>query len=379
MLMWSTTFVLVNDGSGNFNLKPHNTRTEMWHGKSGLAIFDADADGDNDLVLRSRVLTANNYPAVFLYENDGLGNFSIAGSLGDTTWQTNGDIVAKSVTPAIPGTSAIDFSSLSLSVGDKVTVVVPGGTNVSAIMDSSGLAGLLASLGNDLVISLFSGASNSGNQLRSMDWLMGQRCYFERYIAKRVDTSRFDFNNKNLVEGDQVVIKSLGTDVQGTLDSNGLDHLLGTLATQLQAQGSLFSNAFVNNGVLGLTGLTDGSAITTVTVSLNTASMPIEKTNVSNYSNATTTLGNVDQAIEDVSRMRAKYGATFNQLFAAINNLTTVSANTSSSKSEIEDADYAKESSNLASAQIRNQGAKAMLAQANTDQQLTLSLLEDWL
>jgi len=107
--------------------------------------------------------------------------------------------------------------------------------------------------------------------------------------------------------------------------------------------------------------------------------MPIENTNVSNYSNATTTLGNVDQAIEDVSRMRAKYGATFNQLFAAINNLTTVSANTSSSRSEIEDADYAKESSNLASAQIRNQGAKAMLAQANTDQQLTLSLLEDWL
>ena len=70
---------------------------------------------------------------------------------------------------------------------------------------------------------------------------------------------------------------------------------------------------------------------------------------------------------------------TFNQLYAAINNLTTVSANTRSSKSEIEDADYAKESSNLASAQIRNQGAKAMLAQANTDQELTFKLIEDWL
>ena len=135
----------------------------------------------------------------------------------------------------------------------------------------------------------------------------------------------------------------------------------------------------MNNGVLGFTGLTDGSAIATVTVSLNTASMPIEKTNVSDYSNATTTLGNVDQAIEDVSRMRAKYGATFNQLFSAINNLNTAVTNASSSRSGIADTDYTKESANLVSAQMRNQGAKAMLAQANTSKQLILSLFESWL
>ena len=54
-------------------------------------------------------------------------------------------------------------------------------------------------------------------------------------------------------------------------------------------------------------------------------------------------------------------------------------ANLSSSNSAGEDADYAQESSNLASAQVRNQGAKVMLAQANTDQELTLKLIEDWL
>ena len=54
-------------------------------------------------------------------------------------------------------------------------------------------------------------------------------------------------------------------------------------------------------------------------------------------------------------------------------------ANLSSSKSAVEDADYAQESSNLASAQIRNQGAKVMLAQANIDQELTFKLIEDWL
>ena len=54
-------------------------------------------------------------------------------------------------------------------------------------------------------------------------------------------------------------------------------------------------------------------------------------------------------------------------------------AKVKSSKSAVEDTDYAQEGSNLASAQIRNQGAKAMLAQANTDQELTLKLIEDWL
>ena len=376
--------ILLNDGTGNFSLHTtYDTRGEMHLRHAGVAIFDADSDGDNDLAFRSGDATGR-YSDVFVYKNDGTANFSLHETgYGGPQWQTAADIVAKSVTPASASTSAFDFSSLSLSVGDKVAVAVPGGTNVSAIMDSNGLATLLSSLGNDLAAqsSLFSGASNAGGVLTVSGLTDGSAMpTLSVSLEAGVDTTRFDFNGKNLEEGDQIVVNvSGGTDVQGSLDSNGLDHLLGTLATQLQAQGSLFSNAFVSNGVLGLTGLTDGSAITTVTVSLNTASMPIESTNLSNYSNATTTLGNVDQAIEDVSRMRAKYGATFNQLFAAINNLTTVSANTSNSRSEIEDADYAKESSNLASAQIRNQGAKAMLAQANTDQQLTLSLLEDWL
>ena len=56
-----------------------------------------------------------------------------------------------------------------------------------------------------------------------------------------------------------------------------------------------------------------------------------------------------------------------------------IGANLSSSKSAVEDADYAQQSSNLASAQIRTQGAKVMLVQANTDQELTFKLIEDWL
>jgi flagellin len=63
----------------------------------------------------------------------------------------------------------------------------------------------------------------------------------------------------------------------------------------------------------------------------------------------------------------------------ATDNLVNQKLNAEQSRSVVSDTNYSSESSNLASAQIRNQGAKAMLAQANTDQELTLSLLEDWL
>ena len=94
---------------------------------------------------------------------------------------------------------------------------------------------------------------------------------------------------------------------------------------------------------------------------------------------STTALTLIDQAHSNLSTMRATYGAAINQITHAIDNLSNTLLNTASSESRISDTDYAKESSNLATAQIRNQGAKAMLAQTNTDQELTLQLIEDWL
>jgi flagellin len=69
-------------------------------------------------------------------------------------------------------------------------------------------------------------------------------------------------------------------------------------------------------------------------------------------------------------------GALQNRLDSAISNLTDVSRNTSESRSRILDADYATETTNLAKAQIVQQAATAMLAQANQSAQSVLSLLK---
>jgi flagellin len=59
-----------------------------------------------------------------------------------------------------------------------------------------------------------------------------------------------------------------------------------------------------------------------------------------------------------------------------VSNMTNISTNTSASRSRIEDTDYGVETANLAKAQIIQQAATAMLAQANQSAQSVLSLLQ---
>jgi flagellin len=59
-----------------------------------------------------------------------------------------------------------------------------------------------------------------------------------------------------------------------------------------------------------------------------------------------------------------------------MDNLANVSMNTEASRSQIEDADYAKASTEMARTQIMQQAATAVLAQANMDQQTVLKLLQ---
>lgn len=87
-------------------------------------------------------------------------------------------------------------------------------------------------------------------------------------------------------------------------------------------------------------------------------------------------IADLDEALDRVNTGRATMGATVNRLTYAGDNLTNVSQNTTESRSRILDTDYAKASSELSRTQIIQQAATAVLAQANTDQQTVLKLLQ---
>ena len=99
------------------------------------------------------------------------------------------------------------------------------------------------------------------------------------------------------------------------------------------------------------------------------------KVRINTREGATAVLNMLDASMDKINATRATMGAVMNRLDHVINNLTNVSMNMSASRSQIEDADYAQASTELAKTQIMQQAATAVLAQANTSQQSVLKLL----
>jgi flagellin len=91
---------------------------------------------------------------------------------------------------------------------------------------------------------------------------------------------------------------------------------------------------------------------------------------------AASAISSVDDALSAIDAYRGDLGAKINRLTYAADNLTNVSTNTSASRSRIQDADYAKATTELARSQIIQQAGTAMLAQANQQPSSVLSLLQ---
>jgi flagellin len=85
----------------------------------------------------------------------------------------------------------------------------------------------------------------------------------------------------------------------------------------------------------------------------------------------------LDGAIDQINQIRSDLGAVSNRLDKTINNLSNIVENTTASRSYINDADFAAETSALTKAQILNQAATSMLAQANASKQNILALLQN--
>jgi len=103
---------------------------------------------------------------------------------------------------------------------------------------------------------------------------------------------------------------------------------------------------------------------------LNLASIDI-----TSKSGAKELLGNLDSALEKVSKMRAGFGAMQSRLESTVNGLDVRSENLAAAKSRITDADVAKESSEMASATMLQNAAISVLSQANQQPYAAMKLL----
>ena len=86
-------------------------------------------------------------------------------------------------------------------------------------------------------------------------------------------------------------------------------------------------------------------------------------------------LSNIDKALEDVTDRKTSIGAAQQRVSSAMEVTKVMSNNLTSAKSLIEDADIAKESSNYIKNQILQQTASSLLATANQNPSIALSLI----
>lgn len=117
------------------------------------------------------------------------------------------------------------------------------------------------------------------------------------------------------------------------------------------------------------------AGVTATTPTQGKAANTIDTISLHNAAGAGAAITALDKAISGVTAEQAKYGAYLSRLQYASDNISNVATNLDQSRSRIQDADYAVETTALARTQIISQASTAMLAQANQAKQTVLSLL----
>ncbi len=123
-------------------------------------------------------------------------------------------------------------------------------------------------------------------------------------------------------------------------------------------------------------GANDGQTISFSISAMDSTALTVNALSVTDNAAASTSIGQLDDAIKAVSTQRSNLGALQNRLEHTITNLDTSSENLTAAESRVRDVDMAKEMMNQTKNSILAQAAQSMLAQANQQPQGVLQLLQ---
>ena len=250
-------------------------------------------------------------------------------NIGVTATATNSAVLT--------GVSAAGTISFTLN-GSAISAVVADQNDlsslVSAINGVAGAAGVTATF-----------TSTTAKNSITLSTTDGRNINLQDYASTAGATESVSFGGTTLTEGTAVSAVKTGT-VSLSSTKGGI--------TTANASAEIFAAAGVNNS----------SFSSLAAVDLSTAA------------NASTALSVIDAALSQINSSRADLGAIQNRFTSTIASLQTTSENLSASRSRIQDADFAAETAALSRAQVLQQAATAMVAQANQLPQQVLQLLK---
>ena len=340
-----------NDGNGQDS---GHVRVYQWSGSAWTQAgsdIDGEANNDNSGVSIS-LSTDGRTLAVGADNNDG-ANGSDSGhvrvyDLSGSQWVQRG--------VDIDGESASDYSGVSVDLsGDGKSLVVGAKDN-----DGNG--------------------SNAGHA-RVFDW-SGSR--WEQRGSDIDGESSGDQSGSSATisnDGQTVVLGAPGNDGAG--DNAGHARIYSWNGFQWGIQGTDVDGSAANalNGTsVGVS--SDGTRMVTGSPGADNSkgeAIVFQKKTLNNVNviyNAAFALDLIEDALTTLNKHRGDYGAMLSRMDHITDNLTNISLNTSVAHSQILDADYAAETSMLASKRMANEAALTMVSQANQQASVVQHLLK---
>ena len=130
------------------------------------------------------------------------------------------------------------------------------------------------------------------------------------------------------------------------------------------------------NTVAIQTGVDAGQNILVTLEDAQAAALGIAALVVTDVTTASAALATIDTAIDSVVAVRGQLGASQNRMQSAMRSIATSVENLAAAESRIRDVDVAYETARLTRNQILQQASASILAQANAQPQIALSLLQ---
>jgi len=184
-----------------------------------------------------------------------------------------------------------------------------------------------------------------------------------RELSVQAANDSYSADDRTAIAGEMTQLTSEITRIADNTQWNGMSVLSG---------GTAYSTMTFQVGTEG----DASSAITVGFTAMSAGALTISALSVSTSVEAQASIELLDTAITAVDTFRSDLGARINRLTSSADNLANIALNISASRSQIEDTDYAKATTELAKSQIIQQAATAMLTQANQSPQSVLSLLK---
>ena len=123
-------------------------------------------------------------------------------------------------------------------------------------------------------------------------------------------------------------------------------------------------------------GALNGQSISISIKTMNAGALSVNALDVKSFKAAGSAMNKIQVAIDKVSTQRSNLGALQNRLEHTVNNLDNVAENTQTAESRIRDTDMASEMVQYSATSIIQQAGQSMLAQANSQTQGVLSLIQ---